>query len=153
MPLEAVFPDIKTNLKLSAKLDAIFLNKEKNKFLIIDFKTDRSDDQGSKHRRQLALYRKLFSIEKKIDEKEIDTAIAYINLTGKINTGKFEYELDTQKIKDMQIETVKKHILQLLEYKENPEKLIEKAIEKYYYSDSLSDEIFKKLKEEYSHSM
>ena len=153
MPLEAVFPDIKTNLKLSAKLDAIFLNKEKNKFLIIDFKTDRSDDQGSKHRRQLALYRKLFSIEKKIDEKEIDTAIAYINLTGKINTGKFEYELDTQKIKDMQIETVKKHILQLLEYKENPEKLIEKAIEKYYYSDSLSDEIFKKLKEEYSHLM
>ena len=49
----------------------------------------------------------------------------------------------------MQIETIKKHILQLLEYKENPEKLIEKATEKYYYSDSLNDEIFKKLREEY----
>ncbi len=150
MPLEVVFPDIKTDLKLSAKLDAVFLNKEKNKFLIIDFKTDKSDEQGSKHRRQLALYRRLFSIEKKIDEKDVDTAIAYISLTGKINTGKFEYELDTQKIKDMQIETIKKHILQLIEYKENPEKLIEKAIEKYYYSDSLNDEIFKKLKEEHN---
>ncbi len=149
MPLEAVFPDIKSDLKVSAKLDAVFFNEKKNKFLIIDFKTDKSNDQGSKHRRQLALYRKLFAIEKNIDEKEIDTAIAYINLTGKINTGKFEYELDTQKIKDMQIETIKKHILQLLEYKENPEKLIEKATEKYYYSDSLNDEIFKKLREEY----
>ena len=149
MPLEVVFPDIKINLKVSAKLDAVFLNKIKNRFLIIDFKTDKSEEQGSKHRRQLALYRRLFAIEKKINEKDIDTAIAYINLTGKINTGKFEYELDTQKVKDMQIDTVKKHILQLLEYKENPEKLIEKATEKYYYSDSLNDEIFKKLKEEY----
>jgi DNA helicase-2/ATP-dependent DNA helicase PcrA len=152
MPLEAVFPDIKVDLKVSAKLDAVFLNKEKNKYLIIDFKTDRSDDNGSKHRRQLALYRRLFAIEKKIDEKEIDSAIAYINLTGKINTGKFEYELDTQKIKDMQIDTVKKHTLQLLEYKENTKKFIERATEKYYYSDSLNDEIFKKLREEYEHT-
>lgn len=152
MPLELVFPDIKSDLKVSAKLDAVFLNKEKNKFLIIDFKTDKSNDQGSKHRRQLALYRRLFGIEKNLDEKEIDTAIAYINLTGKINTGKFEYELDTQKIKEMQIDTVKKHVLQLLEYKEHPEKLIEKATERYYYSDSLNDEIFKKLKEERGNS-
>ena len=100
---------------------------------------------------QLALYRRLFAIERKIDEKDIDTAIAYINLTGKINTGKFEYELDTQKVKDTQIDTIKKYTLQLLEYKENPEKLIEKATEKYYYSDSINDEIFKKLKEEYRH--
>jgi len=60
--------------------------------------------------------------------------------------------LDTQKIKEMQIETVKKHVLQLLEYKEHPEKLIEKATERYYYSDSLNDEIFKKLKEERGNS-
>ncbi|MCL4373159.1 ATP-dependent helicase [Candidatus Parvarchaeota archaeon] len=152
IPLQAVFPDIKIDLKVSAKLDAVFFNKEKDKFLIIDFKTDRSDDKGSKHRRQLALYRRLFAIAKNIDEKYIDTAIAYINLTGKINTGKFEYKLDTQKIKDMQIETVKNHILQLLVYKENPERLIEKATEKYYYSDSLNDEIFKKLREEHEHS-
>ncbi len=152
IPLQAVFPDIKIDLKVSAKLDAVFFNKEKDKFLIIDFKTDRSDDKGSKHRRQLALYRRLFAIAKNIDEKYIDTAIAYINLTGKINTGKFEYKLDTQKIKDLQIETVKNHILQLLVYKENPERLIEKATEKYYYSDSLNDEIFKKLREEHEHS-
>ncbi|MEM0143636.1 MAG: ATP-dependent DNA helicase, partial [Candidatus Parvarchaeum sp.] len=152
MPLEAVFPEIKNNLKISAKLDAVFLNKEKNRFLIIDFKTDRSEDKGSQHRRQLALYRRLLAIEKKIDEKEIDTAIAYINLTGKINTGKFGCRLDTQKIKDMQIETVKKHILELIEYKDNPEKLIERAIEKHYFSDSLNEEIFKKLKEEHTNS-
>jgi DNA helicase-2/ATP-dependent DNA helicase PcrA len=148
MPIEAVFPDIKTDLKVSAKLDAVFLNKEKNRYCIIDFKTDKTNENGSRHRRQLALYRRLFSIERKIDEKDIDTAIAYINLTGKINTGKFKYQLDTQKVKDTQIDTVKKHILQLLEYKENPEKFIEKATERYYYSDSLNDEIFKKLMEE-----
>ncbi|MCL4376451.1 hypothetical protein M1558_03095, partial [Candidatus Parvarchaeota archaeon] len=68
------------------------------------------------------------------------------------NTGKFGYELDTQKIKDTQIDTVKKHILQLLEYRENPKGFIEKATGKYYYSDSLNDEIFKKLREEYEHS-
>jgi DNA helicase-2/ATP-dependent DNA helicase PcrA len=151
MPLETVFPDIKSDLKVSAKLDAIFLNKEKNRLLIVDFKTDKSDDQGSKHRRQLALYRRLFAIEKGLKEKEIDTAIAYISLTGKINTGKFEYLLDTQGIKDMQIETLKKHVLELIEYKENPDKFIEKATEKYHYSDSLSEEIFKKLREEYGH--
>jgi len=151
MPLETVFPDIKSDLKVSAKLDAIFLNKEKNRFLIVDFKTDKSDDRGSEHRRQLALYRRMFAVEKNLKEKDIDTAIAYISLTGKINTGKFEYALDTQPIKDMQIETVKKYVLQLIEYKENPDKLIEKATEKYHYPDSLSEEIFKKLREEYRH--
>lgn len=97
------------------------------------------------------MYRRLFAIEKGLKEKEIDTAIAYISLTGKINTGKFEYLLDTQGIKDMQIETLKKHVLELIECKENPDELIEKATEKYHYSDSLSEEIFKKLREEYGH--
>ncbi len=150
MPLSAVFPEIKVDLRMTAKLDAVFLNKARNRLLIIDFKTDRSEEQGSKHRRQLALYRRMLALENKTDEKEIDTAIAYINLTGKINTGKFTYKLDTQKVKDSQIETIEKYILQLVEYINDPSKLVENAIKKYYYSDSLSDEIFKKLKEEYA---
>jgi DNA helicase-2/ATP-dependent DNA helicase PcrA len=152
LPLEAIFPDLKEHMMFTGKLDAIFLNKEKNKLLIIDFKTDRSDENGSKHRRQLALYRRMLAIEKKIDEKNIDTAIAYINLTGKINTGKFDWKLDTRKVKDSQMETIQKHIMQLFEYKENPEKLIEKLIEKHYYSDSLGEEIFNRLNYEYGHS-
>lgn len=149
LPLRSVFPEINSELKLSAKLDAVFADKDKNKFLIIDFKTDKSDENGSKHRRQLSIYKRIFAVEKGIDESRIDTAIAYISLTGKINTGKFGFKLDTQKIKDKQIETVKGHIFELMGYIDNPDRFVEKALERYYYSDSLSEEIFKKLHEQY----
>ncbi len=149
IPVDTVFPDIKSDLNFTGKLDAIYLNKDKDRFLIIDFKTDKADEDGARHRRQLSVYRRLFSIEKGIKEKDIDTAIAYINLTGKINTGKFEYKLDTQKIKDTQIETFKTHLLELISFKENPILFIEKALEKHYYTDNLSEEISMKLKEQY----
>ncbi len=152
LPLEAVFPGMEREIKVVGKIDAVFLNKEKNRFLIIDFKTDRSEEEGSKHRRQLSLYRRMLAAEKGVKEKDIDTAIAYINLTGKINTGKFDYKLDTQKIKDSQIETVKKHVLQLFEYMDDPNKFIERMIDKHYYFDGLGEEIFEKVYSEYKNS-
>ena len=94
----------------------------------------------------------MLAAEKGVKEKDIDTAIAYINLTGKINTGKFDYKLDTQKIKDSQIETVKKHVLQLFEYMDDPNKFIERMIDKHYYFDGLGEEIFEKVYSEYKNS-
>ena len=144
-PIQTVFPEFNKELKIKAKLDAIFFNKEKNKLLIIDFKTDKSDSNGSKHRRQLGLYRRMLAISEKMDEKDIDTAIAYINLTGNINTGRLDYKLDTQKIKDSSIETFKEHLSKLISFIDDPSKFIEMLAKKPYMPDNVTEEIFKEI--------
>jgi DNA helicase-2/ATP-dependent DNA helicase PcrA len=94
----------------------------------VDWKTDKTTDNAANHRRQLATYKKLYSIANNIEEKDIKTAICFIALRGKINTGKLDYMLDDQQPKPQQFETVLRHINNFAEYKKNPELFITKLL-------------------------
>ncbi|MGC8495689.1 MAG: UvrD-helicase domain-containing protein [Candidatus Micrarchaeia archaeon] len=113
------------DLTFTGKIDAIYAKE--NLYLIVDFKTDKSTDYNTDHRRQLAAYKRLYSIAKNVEQSSISTAIAYIGLAGKINTGRLDYSIAYEKegsdktlwanfLKQMQL---------LLAYKSDPIKFIE----------------------------
>jgi DNA helicase II / ATP-dependent DNA helicase PcrA len=106
-------------MTFKAKMDAIYQNHER--YVILDYKTDKKDDRASEHRRQLTTYRKMFAIANGIDESKIDVALGFVGLRGNVNTGRLECRLDVDQPKPKQFDTVKKHIEKFLEYKDNPE--------------------------------
>ena len=79
-----------------AKIDAIFKNS-KEEYLILDWKTDKTEDGSSKHRRQLEAYKRAFFAKTKVPLDKINVAIAYIGLRHKINTGKIYSSFDDKK--------------------------------------------------------
>ena len=114
-------------MEFKAKIDAIYKTKEG--YWIVDWKTDKTTENATGHRRQLATYKKLYSIANKVDEKNINTALGFIALRGKINTGKLDWKLDDQQPKPQQYETVLKYINNFVEYKKNPELFIRKPVD------------------------
>lgn len=146
------FSDL-SDVKVIAYLDAVFKSKSGDRYLIVDYKTDRSQRNGSKHRRQLLLYRKLLSSYKSIPEDDIDTAVAYISLREAVNTGEIEYQFDDRKPATNAIETVKKKMSKFLEFKHDPDRYIEYLISKHisrtYQGDypSIADSVVSFLKD------
>jgi DNA helicase-2/ATP-dependent DNA helicase PcrA len=109
-------------MEFKAKIDAVY--KTEDGYLILDYKTDKTDENATGHRRQLATYKRLYSVANKIDEGRISTALGFIALRGKINTGKLEWKLDAQQPKPQQYETVAKYIRDFIGYKKDPELFI-----------------------------
>ena len=128
LPLEEIIGKgrVPKEMEFKAKIDAVY--KSDKNYLIVDWKTDKTTENAANHRRQLATYRKLYSIANRIKEDDINTAICFIALRGKINTGKLDYMLDDQQPKSQQFETVLKHINNFAAYKENPELFIAKLL-------------------------
>jgi DNA helicase-2/ATP-dependent DNA helicase PcrA len=123
------------------KIDAVYENG--NNYLIIDYKTDKSKDYEANHRKQLVAYKKLYSITNGIDGSMIKTAIAYIGLAGKINTGKLSHEIVFEK--ERSDTTLWKNFLKdvtlFMDYKNNPNLFIKDLIKGK--SDELLFEIIK----------
>ena len=110
-------------IKFSGKIDAIFKNE--NKFLILDWKTDKSMVNGSKHRQQLESYKKAFCYLHDIDAKNVEVGIAYIGLRNSINTGVVDYELDMRKPSKTAFKTFISKVDKILEWKKNPDEFLE----------------------------
>lgn len=106
------------DMEFKAKIDAVY--KTKNGYIILDYKTDKTEDNAAGHRRQLAIYKKLYSIANEVEEDNISTALGFIALRGKINTGRLDWKLDTAQPKPQQYDTVVKHIKNFVAYKKDP---------------------------------
>ena len=128
LPLEDIVGKGKVpkEMEFKAKIDAIY--KTKDGYLILDYKTDKTDEHASEHRRQLSTYKKLYSIANKIDEDEISVALGFIALRGKVNTGRLDWKLDPQQPKPQQYETVLRYIRNFVDYKKSPELFIGELI-------------------------
>ncbi len=128
-----VFRDFEAyrGLKIIAYLDAVFKSRDGEKYLIVDYKTDMSNRNGSKHRRQLLFYRALLSKYLSIPEEKIETAIAYVSLREAVNTGDIDYQIDDRKPATDAMETVKRKIGRFLDFKENPDGFIDYMVRRH----------------------
>ncbi len=112
------------SLGFKAVLDAVYETDE-SKYVILDYKTDRTDAKAAEHRRQLAVYKKALAASKGISENDISIAIGFVGIKGNINTGKLDCMLDLTQEKGQQISTFEKHLERFLSYKRNPELFVE----------------------------
>ena len=125
------------------KIDAVF--SDGKKYVILDYKTDKTTEKASHHRVQLLAYKILYSIKNKINSDNIDTAIGYISIRGKINTRENTTGIIYKKPDKYSETMLKKYIWRFLDYKHNPEKFIEDYLN-YPCEDTLYERLAELLK-------
>ncbi|MGC8516165.1 MAG: UvrD-helicase domain-containing protein [Thermoplasmata archaeon] len=130
--LNELFNDLKENLIFKGVIDALFESNENGlkKYVILDYKTDKTEEYSSEHRRQLAVYKKLLASKSGTDERNISIAIGYIGLRGKVNTGKNDYKLDLAQEKKGQVETFAKHLNTFLDYRRDTMNFVNELMSK-----------------------
>ncbi len=148
LDLGSLFNGLDGDLTFKAKIDAVYSNDERSKFLILDFKTDKTEDYASEHRQQLAVYRLIFSKANNVDIKSIETAAGYINLIGRINTGNRKWSVDFKQPRDTQIDTVKRYIQKFIEFRRNPQSFIDLILKNNRYQNVLYTQLYNELKNE-----
>lgn len=132
-----------------AFLDAVYETNgaEGKRYVILDYKTDRSDARAPEHRRQLAVYKRVLAASRGIDENNISIAIGFVGLRGNINTSKLDWKLDLAQEKGQQIRTFEKHLERFLAYKDNPKEFVNDLL-KEKSDEPLFGNIARQLKEE-----
>jgi DNA helicase-2/ATP-dependent DNA helicase PcrA len=142
LSIKDIFKELPEDMRFKAILDAVYESEgeEPKKYLILDWKTDRMNNNASTHRRQLAVYRKVLAASRNIEESDISIAIGFIGLKGNINTKTINYKIDMEQPKPQQIKTFEKHVQRFLNYKKNPETFISELKEK-----KLSEPLYKRI--------
>jgi hypothetical protein len=111
------------DLLFSGKIDAIFKNNDE--YLIVDWKTDKSSSYASEHRRQLEVYRHIYSLTNEVSLDNIKVALGFVGLRPKINTGEIGYELDKNQPQKNVFQTFIKHVNIILSWRKNPDLFFE----------------------------
>ncbi|MDP2673244.1 MAG: UvrD-helicase domain-containing protein [Nanoarchaeota archaeon] len=132
----------KDEINFKGFIDAVFKNK--NNYLIIDWKTDKKSDRASEHRQQLETYRRGFSIKKDIPLDKIKVAICFIGLRKTINTGEIDSIFDDKQPTKSAFETFTKKANKILEWKKNPELFFKDLMEK-----EVNDDLWRAVVEQY----
>jgi DNA helicase-2/ATP-dependent DNA helicase PcrA len=125
--IKSMFGDLGVAATFKANIDAIYEIADPKggpKYLILDYKTDRSAAYSADHRRQLAVYRKIYAVEKGIDEKDILVALGFVGLRGNINTGKMGCLLDEKQPEARQFKTFAGHVGEFVAYKKDPKEFV-----------------------------
>ncbi len=122
LPVNKLVENITDNSIFKAILDAIYERSDgtNKKYLILDWKTDRTEERESQHRRQLAIYRKALAIHLNVSEVNISIAIGFIGLKGNINTNSINCKLNIEQPKAIQIKTFERHLSKFISYKKDP---------------------------------
>ena len=128
------------NLKFKGKIDAVF--EHDDGIFLIDYKSDKNANYASHHKRQLAVYKKIYSQLEGIPEEKIQTCLIFVALRGGVNTGKSDSAIDYGK-RDV-FGTFEEHLQKVLEWKKNPDEFIKELIEQPT-QDSLHEAIKEKL--------
>ena len=128
------------SLTFEGKIDAVF--EHDDGIFLIDYKTDKNTNYASHHKRQLAVYKKIYSQLENIPEEKIQTCLIFVALRGGINTGKSDSAIDYGK-RDV-FGTFEEHLQKVLEWKKNPDEFIKELIEQPT-QDSLHEAIKEKL--------
>jgi DNA helicase-2/ATP-dependent DNA helicase PcrA len=130
------------DLIFTVKIDALF--KHDSGYLMVDWKTDRDDGRSSEHKRQLSVYKKVYSKGENIPEDEITTCVIFIALRERINTGKFERSIDIGTRNPFP--TFEKHLQKILGWRKDPNTFIEDLLDPLLHKET--DELFLAIKEE-----
>ncbi|MFA5333999.1 MAG: ATP-dependent helicase [Candidatus Nanoarchaeia archaeon] len=134
------------DFKFSGVLDAIFKNK--NEYLIVDWKTSKNDSSSSEYRQQLSGYKKALSMLNGIPETKIKVAIGYIGLKAKINNGKIDSFLDDSQPRATAIKTLTDHLQKIIDWKKDPDTFIQGLIDADEQNNPLWRAIVEQIKNE-----
>lgn len=128
----------KDSLMFKGFIDAVF--KHDSGYILVDWKT--SKKISSEHKRQLAVYKKMYSKLENVPEDKITTCVIYVSLTGNVNTGRNDWsiEIGTRDV----FPTFEKHLQQVLGWRKDPDKFIEELLAETA-TDSLHQAILDKL--------
>jgi DNA helicase-2/ATP-dependent DNA helicase PcrA len=141
VPLAKLIPT-KDEITFKGFIDAVFKNKDN--YLIVDWKTDKKDDKASEHRQQLEAYRRGLAIKKNISLDKIKVAICFIGLRRTINTGKIECIFDDKQPTKSAFDTFTKKANKILDWKKNPELFFKELIEK-----EVNEDLWRSVVEQY----
>lgn len=125
--LNKILPEA-SEINFVGKIDAVFKNNDE--YLIVDWKTDKDTKNDSKHRQQLEAYKRAYSIKNNIPLEKIKTAIAFIGLRTRINTGIIESKYDERQPAKSAFETFSKKTELLLSWKKDANKFFTDLAEK-----------------------
>lgn len=125
-------------------IDAVF--KKDDEYLLIDWKTNKHEGDGGKHRQQLALYKKAFATKNKLQENQIKVGLCYIGLRENINDGKINQNYNQQQPRADSINTITEKIQKILTWKQQPALFIEE-LQKSQEDDVLIRVIKEQIKE------
>ncbi|MCG2718275.1 MAG: PD-(D/E)XK nuclease family protein, partial [Nanoarchaeota archaeon] len=134
IPLSKLLGTAET-LNFTGMIDAIFKNG--GKYMIVDWKTDKNIKRGSKHRQQLEVYRRAYSILEGVPLDDIRVAIGFVGLRPTINTGHITSKLDMLQPQAKSFETFSKKVHNLLSWKNNVDTFFENLIEQKKYADEV----------------
>ena len=145
IPLSKVMA-ISDEIMFKAKIDAIFTDGDK--YLIVDWKTDKDDSRASKHRQQLEMYKRAFAVKHNIPLDKISVAIGFVGLRGKINLGKINYEFDDAIPRKSAFETFSKKLNVFLGWKADVDSFFTNLIEVKFLDDPLWRAVVEQYNEE-----
>ena len=147
--IKDIYKGFDKSIGFKAFLDAVYETNgtEGKRYVILDYKTDRSNARAPEHRRQLAVYKRVLAASRGIDESSISIAIGFVGLRGNISTSKLDWELDLTQEKGQQIRTFEKHLERFLAYKEDPKEFVNDLL-KTKSDEPLFGNIARQLKEE-----
>ena len=101
------------------RIDAIFRTPD-SQFLLVDWKTSRTDREASLHRQQLQAYRHAYSVSAGVPIEIIKTAIGFVGLRGAVNLNQVRSSLDQRQPRDEVFETFKAKVRKVLQWKADP---------------------------------
>jgi DNA helicase-2/ATP-dependent DNA helicase PcrA len=121
--LKEIYSGADDKMGFKGFLDAVYESEGggPKKYAILDWKTDRKEDNVSEHRRQVGVYKRALAKLKGIKESDISIAIGFIGLKGNINLQRLDYKLDLAQEKPQQMKTFEKHLQKFLDYRKDPE--------------------------------
>tara|TARA_B110001454_G_scaffold218201_1_gene245565 strand:- start:3592 stop:6279 length:2688 start_codon:yes stop_codon:yes gene_type:complete len=115
----------KDNLMFTGFIDAAF--EHDDGIFLVDYKTSKNKNYTADHKRQLAVYKKMYSQLENTPEEKIETCVIYVSLRGGISTGKFDSSIDYGKRNVYG--TFDEHLQKVLEWKKDPDSFIKELIE------------------------
>ncbi len=107
--------NLKRDVGFVGIIDALYRCKD-GRYIIVDYKTDKTDEDASTHRKQLSVYKRLLSKSMGINNEDIIVAIAYLGLKGRINTGKLEWKLDDRQPQEKSIRAFEEDLSRFAAY-------------------------------------
>lgn len=122
MPIKKLL-NIDSKINYIGYIDAVY--KKGDNYLLVDWKTNRTNSDLTKHKQQLSIYKKAFSILENVHEEKIDVAVSYIGLRKNINDGLISSEYNNRKPASSAIETISKKLSQIVDWGNNPDLFIE----------------------------
>ena len=116
----------KDNLLFTGKIDGVF--KHDGGIILVDYKTDKNKNYASDHKKQLAVYKKMYSKLEKVPEDKIEAYVIYVALRGGINTGTMDLQYDMGG-KAGHFVKFEENLQTVLQWKKNPDEFIKELLE------------------------